>query len=162
MNIIIIGAIILILILLTVIRRIGRRLTEQQIIQSQHVVNQALNAVLPALASQLAVKEPAKAIRTTLVANIWGHEVMAFECQLPVFRQFPLGQVKDSLSRALEEYDAKEKLPRFDEQPYALVLTDVWYQEQTSGCYLHLDIAHIINAETAAYLRDLAKLNQPL
>ena len=42
----------------------------------------------------------------------------------------------------------------------ALVVTDVWYDNRKP--MLHVDVAHIVNEETAAYLRDLRKLNQPV
>lgn len=162
MTVILISAGLVSLILLTIIRRIGRRLTERQIIQSQHIVNQAMNTVLRQVSDQLSLQEVTKPLRTTLVANIWGHEVMAFEGRVPVLKAQPVGQVQQILTMALQRYEEEHPLTKDVGQPAALVITDIWYQERAGKVLLHLDIAHVINAETAAYLRDLAKLNQPL
>ena len=134
--------IISIIIAVTIFRRYGRRLTERQIIASQQVVNKGLTYA------------------STLVANIWGHEVMAFEFVLPVSDMQEVVVVRQAVNNALKEYAEKNNLKSASETDMALLVTDVWYDTRVSE--LHIDIAHIVNQETAAYIRDLRKLNQPV
>ena len=72
----------LLLVALTIYRRYGRRLTERQIIASQQVVNAGMTVALQELANDLLLFTMERPT-STLVANIWGHEVMAFEFELP-------------------------------------------------------------------------------
>ena len=78
-----IGLIVLLgVIAVTIYRRYGRRLTERQIIASQQVVNAAMAVALKDLSNELLIF-PMNRPTSTLVANIWGHEVMAFEFEIP-------------------------------------------------------------------------------
>ena len=97
---------------------------------------------------------------STLVANIWGHEVMAFEFELPYRERQEVVVVRQALNNALRDYAQDENLVSASETVMALVVTDVWYDNRKP--MLHVDVAHIVNEETAAYLRDLRKLNQPV
>lgn len=151
--------IISIIIAVTIYRRYGRRLTERQIIASQQVVNKGLTYALSDLSDALYLV-PERRISSTLVANIWGHEVMAFEFVLPVSDMQEVVVVRQAVNNALKEYAEKNNLKSASETDMALLVTDVWYDTRVSE--LHIDIAHIVNQETAAYIRDLRKLNQPV
>lgn len=151
--------IISIIIAVTIYRRYGRRLTERQIIASQQVVNKGLTYALSDLGDALYLV-PERRISSTLVANIWGHEVMAFEFVLPVSDRQEVVVVRQAVNNALKEYAEKNNLKSASETDMALLVTDVWYDTRVSE--LHIDIAHIVNQETAAYIRDLRKLNQPV
>lgn len=151
--------IISIIIAVTIYRRYGRRLTERQIIASQQVVNKGLTYALGDLGDALYLI-PERHISSTLVANIWGHEVMAFEFVLPVSDMQEVIVVRQAVNNALKEYAEKNNLKSASETDMALLVTDVWYDTRVSE--LHIDIAHIVNQETAAYIRDLRKLNQPV
>jgi hypothetical protein len=147
------------MIALTIYRRYGRRLTERQIITSQQVVNHALTYALKDLNDALYLV-PDKQISSTLVANIWGHEVMAFEFVLPVSDLQEVIVVRQAVNNELREYAEKNNLKSAATDEMALLVTDVWYDARVPE--LHIDIAHITNQETAAYIRDLRKLNQPV
>lgn len=151
--------IICIVIAVTIYRRYGRRLTERQIITSQQVVNHALTYVLKDLKDALYLI-PDKQISSTLVANIWGHEVMAFEFVLPVSDLQEVVVVRQAINNALREYSEKNNLYSASDSDMALLVTDVWYDARVPE--LHVDVAHVTNEETAAYIRDLRKLNQPV
>ncbi|GEP74211.1 hypothetical protein [Weissella thailandensis] len=151
--------IISVIIAITIYRRYGRRLTERQIIASQQIVNKGLTYALGDLGDALYLNSD-KYISSTLVANIWGHEVMAFEFVLPVSGVQEVVVVRQAVNNALREYAEKNNLQSASETDMALLVTDVWYDTRIPE--LHIDIAHIINQETAAYIRDLRKLNQPV
>lgn len=144
---------------LTIYRRYGRRLTERQIIASQQVVNAGMTVALQELANDLLLFTMERPT-STLVANIWGHEVMAFEFELPYRERQEVVVVRQALNNALRDYAQDENLVSASETDMALVVTDVWYDNRKP--MLHVDVAHIVNEETAAYLRDLRKLNQPV
>ena len=150
---------ILIIFMLVVIikRRYGRRVTERQIINSQQIVNRAFKNVKETL-------EPygistSGGVTSELVANIWGHNVMAFEIVLPVRERADIKEITVTLARSLEKYGKEHDLRAYGMQYHALVVTDTWYDNRYS--LIHFDIAHVVNEQTAAYLRDLARLNQP-
>ena len=147
------------LLALTIYRRYGRRLTERQIIASQQVVNTGMTVALREFANDLLLF-PMERPTSTLVANIWGHEVMAFEFELPYRERQEVVVVRQALNNALRDYAQDENLVSASETDMALLVTDVWYDNRTP--MLHVDVAHIVNEETAAYLRDLRKLNQPV
>ncbi len=149
----------LLLVALTIYRRYGRRLTERQIIASQQVVNAGMTVALQELANDLLLFTMERPT-STLVANIWGHEVMAFEFELPYRERQEVVVVRQALNNALRDYAQDENLVSASETDVALVVTDVWYDNRKP--MLHVDVAHIVNEETAAYLRDLRKLNQPV
>ncbi|KIU19434.1 hypothetical protein [Weissella cibaria] len=149
----------LLLVALAIYRRYGRRLTERQIIASQQVVNAGMTVALQELANDLLLFTMERPT-STLVANIWGHEVMAFEFELPYRERQEVVVVRQALNNALRDYAQDENLVSASETDMALVVTDVWYDNRKP--MLHVDVAHIVNEETAAYLRDLRKLNQPV
>lgn len=99
--------IISIIIAVTIYRRYGRRLTERQIIASQQVVNKGLTYALSDLGDALYLV-PERRISSTLVANIWGHEVMAFEFVLPVSDMQEVVVVRQAVNNALKEYAEKK------------------------------------------------------
>lgn len=159
MKIFIIGAtVVVILILLTIFRRTGRKLTEQQIIESQQCVNAAMNSVVKHLDPSLGIIEDSKPFRSTLVANIWGHEVMAFEFILPVERKLNADVLRRRLNNGLQAYATSHQLESYDESEPVFVVTDIWFNQ--AGTTLHVDVTHVVNAETVAYLHDLRRLNQ--
>ncbi|RRG18281.1 hypothetical protein D3P96_03075 [Weissella viridescens] len=159
MKIFIIGAtVVVILILLTVFRRTGRKLTERQIIESQQLVNAAMNSVVQELDPSLGIIEDSKPFRSTLVANIWGHEVMAFEFILPVERKVNTDMLRRKLNNGLQAYAKIHQLEPYDQAEPVFVVTDLWFNQ--AGNSLHVDVAHVVNAETVAYLHDLRRLNQ--
>ena len=134
-------------------------MTERQIIASQQVVNAGMTVALQELANDLLLFTMERPT-STLVANIWGHEVMAFEFELPYRERQEVVVVRQALNNALRDYAQDENLVSASETDMALVVTDVWYDNRKP--MLHVDVAHIVNEETAAYLRDLRKLNQPV
>ncbi|RAU08132.1 hypothetical protein DEJ53_06225 [Weissella confusa] len=155
-----IGLIVLLgVIAVTIYHRYGRRLTERQIIASQQVVNAAMAVALKDLSNELLIF-PMNRPTSTLVANIWGHEVMAFEFEIPYKERQEVVVVRQALNNALRAYTEDQNLVSASDTDMALVVTDVWYDNRKP--MLHVDVAHVINDETAAYLRDLRKLNQPV
>ncbi|MBM7617528.1 hypothetical protein JOC36_001085 [Weissella uvarum] len=156
--VILIGTLIAILCFLTIFRRTGRRLTERQIIQSQQIVNAAMTQACNQLNDSIGIKQPQSQLRSTLVANIWGHEVMAFEFILPIERVMNRELIRTQLNAALENYAQAHAVSKISDDEPALLVTDLWFnQEQT---VLHVDVAHVDNEETLAYLHDLRRLNQ--
>lgn len=151
------GLLIVILVIVTLIRRRGRRRTEKQIIESQQLVNSALRVAVQSL-EPFKVTMPTD-LTTEIVANIWGHNVMAFELILENEGRADLQQVTSNLDQALSDYAKAHGLRAFGMQKEPLLVTDAWYDNVQGD--LHLDIAHVTNAQTLAYLRDLARLNQP-
>jgi dihydroorotase len=85
---------------------------------------------------------------------------MAFEFVLPVSDLQEVIVVRQAVNNALREYAEKNNLKSAATDEMALLVTDVWYDARVPE--LHIDIAHITNQETAAYIRDLRKLNQPV
>lgn len=155
-----IGLAIIVLIAVTISRRYGRRVTERQIISSQQIVNDAMRLGVTALqAKQLLSTEERVDINSTLVANVWGHDVMAFEFALPAQNRHDPHEIRHELNLALAEYARTHELKSAADDRPALLVTDVWYDN--SWPLLHIDVTHIVNEETAAYLRDLRRLNQP-
>ncbi|HBV56610.1 MAG TPA: hypothetical protein DEB75_00440, partial [Weissella confusa] len=88
------------------------------------------------------------------------HEVMAFEFEIPYKERQEVVVVRQALNNALRAYTEDQNLVSASDTDMALVVTDVWYDNRKP--MLHVDVAHVINDETAAYLRDLRKLNQPV
>lgn len=156
--IILISMIVIILVLLTVFRRVGRQLTERQIIKSQQIVNAALNEAIAKLTPTLGILPTDKPYRSTLVANIWGHEVMAFEFAIPVEREVNANIIRKQVNLSLANYAKTHGIKGFDPNEPALLITDLWFNAAKDT--LHLDIAHVGNQETVAYLHDLRRLNQ--
>lgn len=155
-----IGLIVLLgVIAVTIYRHYGRRLTERQIIASQQVVNAAMAVALKDLSNELLIF-PMNRPTSTSVANIWGHEVMAFEFEIPYKERQEVVVVRQALNNALRAYTEDQNLVSASDTDMALVVTDVWYDNRKP--MLLVDVAHVINDETAAYLRDLRKLNQPV
>ncbi|MBS0949270.1 hypothetical protein JK159_02580 [Weissella minor] len=155
---ILIATLIVILVLLTIFRRTGRRLTERQIISSQQAVNAAMNAALHDLDASLGVKTSDKQFRSTLVANIWGHEVMAFEFSIPIERAVNRDILRKQLNDDLIAYTRANGMKSFDANEPAMLITDLWFDNKQP--LVHIDVAHICNAETLSYLHDLRCLNQ--
>lgn len=153
-----VGLVILLIVIVTIIRRHGRRVTEREIIESQQIVNQAIKSALPVLKA-FGVLEP-KDLTSELVANIWGHNVMAFEFILPTERRDDVKKITERLDLALSDYAQANGVHAFGMQKDPLVVTDTWYDNVHD--YLHIDVACVNNAQTLAYLRDLKRLNQPL
>jgi len=148
--------IVLLLAALTIYRRYGRRLTERQIIASQQIVNAGMSTALQELSIYLLL-EPVERLTSTLVANVWGHEVMAFEFELPYIERQEVIVVRQALNNALREYVEDHNLVSASDVDMALVVTDVWYDNRKPT--LHVDVAHVVNEQTTAYLNDLRKLN---
>lgn len=123
------------------------------------VVNAAMAVALKDLSNELLIF-PMNRPTSTLVANIWGHEVMAFEFEIPYKERQEVVVVRQALNNALRAYTEDQNLVSASDTDMALVVTDVWYDNRKP--MLHVDVAHVINDETAAYLRDLRKLNQPV
>lgn len=85
---------------------------------------------------------------------------MAFEFEIPYKERQEVVVVRQALNNALRAYTEDQNLVSASDTDMALVVTDVWYDNRKP--MLHVDVAHVINDETAAYLRDLRKLNQPV
>lgn len=152
-----VGLIVAFTIVNTITRRVGRRKTERLIIASQQVVNAALRDSTPVL-ERLGVT-PGQDITSNLVANIWGHNVMAFECGLKIGRRGTIAEFERELGAALSKYSAEHDLHAYGLQVEPLVVTDAWYSNSRDEVLF--DVAYVINDQTVAYLRDLARLNQP-
>lgn len=141
---------------------IGRRETEKNIIEAQKTVNRAVQTILVAKGSQWGfVTSADQPARSTLVANIWGYNVMAFEFQVPYTERKVPQKLQEALNQSLQVYSQEAHLPLLDaNQTVApLVVTDVWYDQIKP--VIHLEIANVVTYQTLAYLHDLKKLNQP-
>ncbi|MCM0583186.1 hypothetical protein H9L19_08190 [Weissella diestrammenae] len=154
------AALLVVIIIAVRINRIaGRRETEKNIIHSQQIINLAMKTVITQESSLLGVALPVH-VSSTLVANIWGYNVMAFEFIFPVAEQeVKAADIKLQLNRAFERYAQQNELSQVDHNFSAIVVTDVWFDQIKP--VLHIDVAHVATEQTAAYLRDLQKLNQP-
>ncbi|MCT8394775.1 hypothetical protein D0499_02975 [Weissella soli] len=151
--------VIVILIVRRLVRQNGKKETEKIIVASQHLVNTAMQEVLPKFYARLGVSNADERLTSTLVANIWGHNVMAFEFQIPVTTKVEPTQLKIELDRALDHYVADHHLVSASTDS-AIHSTDVWFDQVKP--ILHIDVAHVVNEQTAAYIRDLRRLNQTL
>lgn len=152
-------SLIIILIIRRVVRQNGKKETEKVIIASQHLVNEAMQQVLPNFYAMLGVPNKDERLTSTLVANIWGHNVMAFEFQIPVTVKVDPKELKIKLDQALDQYVADHQLLSASSDS-AIHSTDVWFDQIKP--ILHIDVAHVVNEQTAAYIRDLRRLNQTL
>lgn len=141
---------------------IGRRETEKNIIEAQQTVNRAVQTILVTKGTQwgLVISDD-QTVRSTLVANIWGYNVMAFEFQVPYTERRPPQKLQEALNQSLQVYSQEEQLPLLDANQVVapLVATDIWYDQIKP--VVHLEIANVVTYQTLAYLHDLKKLNQP-
>ncbi|MCZ9310412.1 hypothetical protein PAF15_00270 [Weissella koreensis] len=158
--VLIIGTIIIIGILLTIRIKhlVGRRKTEIEIIHSQQLVNEAINYLFKNTTFEHGLKLP-KNINSTLTANIWGHNVMAFEIKIYYEQRLDPKELQQHFNNDLKQYCADKNLPKLDTEIAPIVITDLWYDQIHP--ILHIDVANVSNQQTVAYLHDLKKLNQP-
>lgn len=158
--VLIIGVIIIIGILLTIRIKhlIGRRKTEIEIIHSQQVVNEAINYLFKNTTFAHGLKLPEN-INSTLTANIWGHNVMAFEIKIDYEQRLDPKELQQHFNHDLKQYCADKNLPKLDAEISPIIITDLWYDQIHP--VLHIDVANVNNQQTIAYLHDLKKLNQP-
>ncbi|QIL50682.1 hypothetical protein G7084_04750 [Weissella coleopterorum] len=153
-------ALILIAILLTIrIKHVlGRRRTEFEIIQSQQLINEAMNNLFTQTSIDHSLNLP-EHLNSTLIANIWGHNVMAFEMQIEYKQRLDPKILQQSLNNELKKYCFQQQIPQIDQEIAPIVITDLWYDQIKP--ILHIDVANVNNQQTLAYLHDLKKLNQP-
>ena len=90
------------------------------------------------------------------IADVWGKGVLAFEYSIKAQNILPsqLNDFKRQLTKALNEYAKKQKLTTLKNSQHVFIISDIWLFANV----LHIDIAHIANQQTLAYLKDLKKL----
>jgi len=139
-------------------RMVGRRETERNIIKSQQVVNASVNEVIRDLAQELNLEVPQR-VTSTLVANIWGYNVMAYEFKFNYEVAQAIVPMRQKINTGLGRYTLAHEIISVDEAVQPIIVTDLWYDQLKP--VLHMDVAYVSTEQTAAYLRDLKKLNQP-
>lgn len=158
--ILIIGILIIIGVLLTIRIKhlIGRRKTEIEIILSQQLVNKTIDTLFKNTTFHHGLNLP-EHINSTLIANIWGHNVMAFEIQIGYEERLDPKELQQHFNYDIKQYCAEQKITQIDEEIAPVIITDLWYDQIKP--ILHIDVAHVNNQQTIGYLHDLKKLNQP-
>lgn len=153
---IIIGTIGFLFVVISIIRRhAAQTLTSQLILNSQIPTNRAMTYAQAHLKEMFLKPQP---ISSTLVANVWGHGVMAFEF---VFEELTISNQKvaeETLERMLNEYAQKNNLIGYQQITTPFKITDFW-QASNDGNEWHIDVTYIINEVTLEYLHDIQKLN---
>ncbi len=152
---VIIITLILILVIYQIIHRtLVKRHDQQQQVAAQQVTDQV---VMAALADHLASDHYDH--QSSIVAEVWGNGVQAFEYQI----HFDLCDEQElrwlshqNLSQAIEEIARQKQIAGFNAQSAPFVVTDWWVYQQK----LHFEVAYVSNEATREYVEDLSKLNQ--
>lgn len=145
-----------VLLIFAVIRLMNQHTAEKRLRDSQELVNDAMRIVLPSLTDKL--KLSTGSVRSALVADVWGRDILAFEFIIPVQAQQSTEIVYYELSTILKSYALGHDIESVSDKVPALVVSDIWYD--TEKYELHVDVAHVFNDATYAYLADLKKVNQ--
>lgn len=146
-----------ILLIFAVIRLMNQHAAEKRLRASQDIVNEAMRIVLPSLSDKLKLSTQGS-VRSALVADVWGRDILAFEFIMPVTDKVSTEIVYYELSTILKSYALGHDLDSVSDKIPALVVSDIWYD--TDAAELHVDVAHVLNDATYAYLADLKKINQ--
>lgn len=98
-------------------------------------------------------------IQSSFVSDVWGKGVTAFEYLISnsQIMEKDLGNIRESLIKKLNDYAQMKHLASYNNYPI-FVISDIWI----SNNYLHIDVAYISNAETLAYISDVAKSDQTI
>lgn len=151
----IITIIFLIVIIVMVRRHSAKTTTSLLILNSQLPTNNAMRYAQQELDELFLIP---KMVSSTLVANIWGHGVMAFEF---VFEDLKVtNEKKDILliEEKLNEYADKKNLKAYEKGNMVFKITDFWQSKVDSNNW-HIDVAYIVNEVTLEYTHDIEKLN---
>ncbi|CAH0417726.1 hypothetical protein [Periweissella ghanensis] len=147
--------VILLVMIISVIRRHAAQTTTNQLIMSSQLpTNQAMRYAqtnLPELFDQSAP------ISSTLVANVWGHGVMAFEFIFDDLRIANQGTAMLTLEQTLNDYARQNGLVGYQKLATPFKVTDFW--QALDDHKWHIDITYIINQVTLEYTHDIEKLN---
>ncbi|MHC8464085.1 MULTISPECIES: hypothetical protein [Weissella] len=146
-----------VLLVFAVVRLINQHAAQEQLRSSQTLVNDAMRTILPSLKAKLKLSD-AGIVRSSLVADVWGRGILAFEFIMPVDQQVEQDVIYYELSTILKSYATGHDVAKLDDNLPAFVVSDIWYDE--TGDNLHVDIAHVLNDATYAYLADLKKVNE--
>lgn len=146
-----------VLLVFAVVRLINQHTAQEQLRNSQTLVNDAMRTVLPSLKSKLQLSDMG-IVRSSLVADVWGRGILAFEFIMPVNEQVEQDVVYYEISTILKSYAIGHDIDKLDDNLPAFVVSDIWYDDK--GENLHVDVAHVLNDATYSYLADLKKVNQ--
>lgn len=146
-----------VLLIFAIIRVMNQNAAKKQLLASQDLVNEAVRIVLPSLSEKLKLA-PTGSVRSSLVADVWGRDILAFEFIMPVREELPINMVYYELSTILKSYAIGHEIDSVSAKVPALVVSDIWYD--TAKSELHVDVAHVLNDETYTYLADLKRVNQ--
>lgn len=152
---VIIITLILIFVIYQIIHRtLVKRQDQQQQANAQRVTDQV---VLAALDAHLASDHYDH--QSTIVAEVWGNGVQAFEYQI-YFDQCEENELRwlshQKVSDAIEVAASQQHITGLSENSAPFVVTDWWVYQQK----LHFDVAYLSNEATREYVEDLNKLNQ--
>lgn len=146
-----------ILLIFAVIRLMNQHSSEKRLRASHELVNEAMRIVLPSLSGKLKLSDQC-AVRSALVADVWGRDILVFEFMMPIKEELSTDIVYYELSTILKSYALGHDIDSVSDTIPALVVSDIWYD--TNKSELHVDVAHVLNDATYAYLADLKKINQ--
>lgn len=146
--------IIALLILLIIIRNQKRKralfLMQKE---SQKITNKAFSYAIHHV-NLLELKKSDTQFNSEFVSSVWGSKVTAFEFSLevPGIQTADLPQIKAEVQFNLQKYAEKHQLKAYKEH-LVFYVSDIWIFSNV----LHIDVSHIINEETWAYVEDVQK-----
>lgn len=146
----------LLFVIISIIQRhAAQTMTSQLILTSQTPTNRAMRYAQEKLPQMFPRQAP---ISSTLIANVWGHGVMAFEF---CFDELKFGNQTvaiTELEKQLNNYARENHLVGYKGLTTPFRVTDFW-QAIHDGNEWHIDITYVVNEVTLEYLHDIEKLN---
>ncbi|CAH0415786.1 hypothetical protein KAR50_01315 [Periweissella fabaria] len=146
---------VLVSIIISVIRRHAAQTTTNQLIMSSQLpTNQAMRYAQVTLPELFDQSQP---ISSTLVANVWGHGVMAFEFVFDDLRMANQVTAMTELEVTLNQFATQNNLIGYQGLVKPFKVTDFW--QALDDHKWHIDITYIVNQVTLEYTHDIEKLN---
>jgi len=146
-----------VIVIFIAVRQIHQHAVQDRLRASQKTINEAMRIILPSLSNKLKLAGKGT-VKSTLVADARGRDILAFEFKMPVEEAVSSELVYFEIMDILKAYATGHNIERLNDELPAFVVADVWYE--TDEPILHVIIAHVLNDATYAYLADLKKSNQ--
>ena len=120
--------------------------------ESQKITNQAFNFAIQHI-DEIKLDDSTK-VSSEFVSNVWGNRVAAFEYSIdvPGIETTELNLIKNELQQQLDIYAKSHQLKQYEQHP-VFVVSDIWIFANV----LHIDVSHITNQVTWAYIQDIEK-----
>lgn len=97
--------------------------------------------------------------QSSFISDVWGKGITAFEylVDTPKITDKDLSRIRKNLTDELMNYAQTKQLASYNNHPI-FVISDIWL----SNNHLHVDVAYVSNAETLAYINDVAKSDRTI